>query len=278
MDSFIATLIFLPTIAVGALGGAAGALIVVPLVHFIASRKARNIATALAAVVAAKLAIVSADSFKPQYLHIKIVNDLKDQRIYSTIFNHYPGSQDELRSIMKGVLANTTANRAFSDVAAASANFVNKYVQKHLPTASDAAIHNMFGQEAKIFDALTNFPSICIDYFMEDGLIPSEEVATRLLAFAAAGSDAKAEIIESSAVHPSISGEKVEPSLMLSIFTRGYKELGYPAEDMMKIADIRTFPAAEGCRLIREYANVMAAMDEREIGLIVRSGMSGNAH
>ena len=55
------------------------------------------------------------------------------------------------------------------------------------------------------------------------------------------------------------------------LLEREYQQRGYPVADLAKLPVLSTFPSAEGCRVVTEFSDALAGMNEQRAAYILRS-------
>jgi hypothetical protein len=107
MDSLIADFLQLPEFVIygliGAVTGAVAALVTSP----IKSKVARGFLPVLCAIVAINLASPHLNDLRERYGFIKVMNDLKDQRLFAVLLRYHPEAEDQLRDGFKRIILET---------------------------------------------------------------------------------------------------------------------------------------------------------------------------
>src|SRR5262245_18871854 len=195
------------------------------------------------------------------------VSTLKQNRLFGVIFKHHPEAEREYMARVEQLLSGPREQfRAAS--AALGAEFTGRYLNLHMPTASDAAIHRLLQTEASILEALKNNPAECVGQFLGTPsasrleLIPPPLVEASL--------NAKAEIIESSVVTPSPLPKTVSMEDVVGVMTRAYRAKGYDIAGIAKIANVQSLSSAEGCEVGYRFVSALLSIDEKQSALVFK--------
>jgi hypothetical protein len=153
------------------------------------------------------------------------VSTLKQNRLFGVILKHHPEAEreyiEQYKKILSGPREQIRAQRR-----ALAADFTARYLDFHMLTASDAAIHHVLQTEAGILEALKNSPTECVGQFLGTPSASRLEAIPRPLV--EANLNAKAEIIESSVVAPSPPQQKTtNMEDLVGVVTRAYRTRGY---------------------------------------------------
>jgi hypothetical protein len=182
---------------------------------------------------------------------LQAVSTLKQNRVFSVILKHHPEAEREYIARYKEVLSGPR-DQVRAESRALAAEMTGRYLDLHIPTASDAAIHRLLETEANILEALKNNPAECVG-----------QRASRLEAIprplVEANLNAKAEIIESSVVAPSPPPKTANMDDVVSVIT-----------EFAKIANVQSLPPAEGCEVGYRFFLALLSIGEKQSAFVIK--------
>jgi len=199
------------------------------------------------------------------------VSTLKQNRMFGVIIKHHPEAEREYIERYKKILSGPHAQVRAASVAL-GAETANRYLNLHMPTASDAAIHRLLQTEAGILEALKNNPTECVGQYLGTPSASRLEAIPRSLVEASL--DAKAEIIESSVVIPSPPPKTANIDNIVGVIINAYRAKGYDTAEMGKIGDVQSLPPDEGCQVGYRFVSTLASMDEKQSAFVYKELVS----
>jgi hypothetical protein len=272
MESLIANMVFLPSFVLGALGGAAGGLFGGVLSHFVVPPKARNILVVVAVIACGKFAVSYANVLKPEYAYVRVMDDLKNKRLFAVIFRAHPEAEQQLAVATRYILANSPSNMVSYDAEVATSKITSEYVTRHLPTSSAPALHKLLVGQRIMIMALQQEPDDCRRYYLGYP-VRSKYATAQLEKLSGDILDAKAEIIESSVASPSVAPKESLDSIATDL-AEAYQRQGYAAQDLQKVSDVANLPPSDGCRVATEFTSILASFDQTKAARIFKNLMS----
>jgi len=272
MESLIAGFLQLPQFVIygliGALAGALGALVTTP----IKSKGARRFIPLLCAIVAINLARSYISDLRDKYGYIESMNEamnaLKEQRLFSVLIKYHPEAEDQLREGFKQILLTIPTDQVAAASQHLSAEVVNRFLEKHMITASNQSIYLMLKFNAQVLDTLQD-PRDCVGYFLGTSVNPNALSADVIKE----GSNLKANIIESSINNPSAPSKASHIEDVTTPLLQEYQRHGYSPDDLTKTQLVSTLPPVDGCRVATSFSNALASMDETQAAYVFKNLM-----
>jgi len=190
-----------------------------------------------------------------------VLNDLKEQRLFSVIFKTHPEAEDEIRSAVSDILKNNSGDNVFLKVREVSANAVEKYFSQYVPLASNEATYKMLKRNVIVMKMFKNKPELCVSYYLGRPYSGNTDLTEE---FINTELDMKADIIESAIAKPSKLPENVDVSSVIEALSKAYVAKGYKAEDISKIGQVDTISPDEACKVATKFAEVLASLPEEK--------------
>ncbi len=216
------------------------------------------------------------DKIESESPHIKIVNDLKKERIFSAIIKAHPEVEGDVRDTIKSIIVNNPEDKISDLVNKLSTGITNKYYQEHLLTTPDYAIKKLLNRNLKMLTELEDKPKLCVKYFMGD---LSDNVDDLPKEFFDDEANIKADIIESSVKDHTPLEKSADIVTISQIVLDEYLKRNYVKKDLQKISQVVNLVPDEGCRVAIVFSKVLLSMDLSSASLVLKSliSVSGKA-
>jgi hypothetical protein len=183
---------------------------------------------------------------------------IRQSPIFSVISKYHPDAEAEIAQKLKEVRAGPNPGLAARAVGAAIAD---KYVNLHMPVASDEAIRNLLLAEVAIIRSVRTQPDACVALYLGTANAPAEKLSPELLN---AKAKARADIIESSVTQPSPPPTGVTVDALAKILARAYQANGFNIGETSKLDDVGSLPAKEGCDIGYHFLTAVASLQPKE--------------
>ncbi len=272
MEQLLIQFLSLPNVVIyaifGAFGGALGAVIGALLSKIFKSEKTSRIVTIICVVLAIQLPNHIIPQLKKDIAPAQVLNQLKEQRLFSVIFRLHPEAEIEMKSKMEDVINNSPSDQVFLKAQAASAEFVAKYFNKHLVSASDEVTHKMLQHNVAVMKKFQNKPALCVGYYLGNPQFAKDDVTND---FVIEESNIKADIIESSVSNPSLPPKAASTDDLIKIIAVAYQQKGYDLNDLTKIDRVGTLPPVEGCKIAMEFSEALASIDAKQSAYVFKN-------
>jgi hypothetical protein len=141
----------------------------------------------------------------------------------------------------------------------ASSQIISKYIDRHMLSSSDMALHNFLVQQRVAMLTLQGEPDDCRRFFLGYP-VRSQDATNQVKTFLENISNAKAEVVESSVSNPSLA-TKETPDAVAADLMNEYRKNGYAAEDLGKVSEIANLPPVDACRVGTEFTSILASFD-----------------
>jgi hypothetical protein len=199
------------------------------------------------------------------------VSTLKQNRLAGVIFKYHPGAEQEYVARYKKILSGPR-EKVSAESRALAADFTGRYLNLHMPTASDAAIHRLLQTEASTLEALKNNPAECVAQYLGTPSASRLEATPRSLVEESL--NAKAEIIESSVVTPSPPPKIAKIDDIAGVIADAYRAKGYDTAEIAKIGNVQLLPPDEGCQVSYRFVSALASMNEKQSAFVYKGLLS----
>ena len=199
------------------------------------------------------------------------VSTLKQNRLFGVILKHHPEAEREYIERYKKILSGPR-EQVRAQSRALAADFTGRYLDLHMLTASDAAIHHLLQTEARILEALKNNPAECVAQYLGTPTASRLEAIPRPLV--EANLNAKAEVIESSVITQSPPPRIANIKDVVGVITRAYRAKGYDIAGIAKLANMHSLPPAEGCEVGYMFVSALLSMDENQSAFVFKGLMA----
>jgi hypothetical protein len=253
---------------VGAIAGIIGAVLGHVLGKLFNARKASGIVTLIAIIVSVQASRNVIQELEKEVAPSQVIEEMKRMKVYATIFRLHPEAEAEAKSYLQSIVHKGSIDEIVAATTAYTRdNIVFKYVFKHIPFASDDAVHKMLVQNLIVIKSLKSIPTLCVDYYLGRGNIvralPKDTIEMEF--------NLKAEILESAISNPSHPPKQVTLGELGTIIAEGYKKKSYNLDDLGKIDQIAGLYPDEGCKVATEFVDVLASMDTQQSGYVFKN-------
>lgn len=272
MDTLITSFLSLPNIVIyaifGAIGGVLGALIGAGFSKAFKKEKLSRIITIICVVLAIQLPNHIIPQLKKDAAPSQVMNELKQQRLFSVIFRLHPEAEHDLKRKMTEIINNSPSDQVFYKAQAASAEIVAKYLNKHMVSASDEMTFKKIQREAKVIASFQNKPQLCVSFYLGNPQFSKDDITPEFLA---EESSLKADLIESSINNPSLPPKAASIDEIINIIAQSYQKNGYDLQSLAKIDQVANLPPAEGCKIAIEFTKALASMGQKQASYVFKN-------
>ncbi len=277
MDSLLGMLGSLPAIALyalfGAIGGGLGGSIGTLLAKGKHSGKITAALVVIGTIIAIQFANMNVSELRKYAVTQKVIDQLKEQRLFSTIFRVHPESEGEVRTLIDQILATAPEQDVFLRAQTASAEFTAKYFDRHLVAAPASAIYKLVQRNAEVMHMLGKRPELCVGYFVGKPQFAKQDLETLLPEdFVESESNMKADVIQASIDTPTIQPPETEQEKLAGLLVHAYTEKGYALDNLAtKLPIVETLPPEEGCNVATEFSDVLVSLGEQDATYVFKN-------
>lgn len=272
MEQVIAEFISLPQPVIyaifGALGGITGTLLGILFEKLFKTDRATKLIAIVCVLVSIQLVRHTLPTMQKSFGHIVVMKELKKTRLFQVIFRLHPEAEAEMQSKMKDILANVSDDQIGLSAQAASAQIVDRYLTKYLPSASSEAIYKLILRQLEVMKQFKSKPSLCMNYYLGQPQFKKDDLTP---AFLEIESNVKADVIESAISTPSPLLQGANVNEIAEEIAYGYVQKGYPVDDLSKMDQIDKLPADQGCDIAIKFADVLTAMPADRSAYVFKS-------
>jgi hypothetical protein len=247
---------------VGAVAGAIGALLGAGAQKLFGQNKAWRIIPVIFVVGSVQLTSNKLLPALQQDAAVRVM--MKQSPIFSVILKYHPDAEAETVQKLTEVRAGPNSGQAARAVGAAIAD---KYVNLHMPVASDEAIRNLLLSEAAIIRSVRSQPDDCVALYLGTANAPLDKVSPELVD---AQGKARADIIETSVRQPSPPPTGVTVDALGKILARAYQSNGFNIGETSKLDDVGSLPAKEGCDIGYHFLTALASLQPKEAATVYK--------
>lgn len=252
----------------GALGGAIGALIGIGLSIAFVSPKRGYHAGVIGAILAVQLANHLPAETKASVNAYRAVNEAKEQRLFSLLFQYHPEAEVELHSKISKALAKDPNQQGQIEAQNAAREVMEKYFSPHINEASDEATYEMIRWQSRALETLKDKPLVCVNYYLGNVGLNANDLPS---GFLDEELRVKANLLESSVTNPSKFKAIKSEAEFAEVITKYYGKNGYSTDGLMKIGEVATLPADEACKIVREFVGTLASMDQQLASQVMKT-------
>jgi hypothetical protein len=192
----------------------------------------------------------------------------KELRMVRVIFANDTAAETELREQLRFALTNTPAGGKRSAVSQIVVQaFLAGRVEKALKVAPPDALARMVRHDRDVLQQLFLYPEICAAYFKANGTGDFSYLPTKMRQ---AQGEIYADVIEAAMLRPSRAGNVPSDQQVATWMAGAYAKLGYPTEDLNKLAEVGTLGDREVCRLANQFMSALSTLDDTQASQLYR--------
>lgn len=187
---------------------------------------------------------------------------LKKKRLFRLLFEAYPDAEKAFRETLRANFETHPADEAYERTRELSNEIMNRHVEQHLTTASDAALYAYLKHTLHFMDRLKERPAQCVGYFIGR---PKFGRAEAVSGFLEKEATLKADIVESSLKSPAPVPEDVDADRVYQRLVGSYVANGLEIESFFALEEIFTENRADGeaCQAAMIYTRALIGLGEK---------------